>query len=105
MARIVPDSVRIRVEVLNGTPTRGLSRRATRVLRDAGFDIVASGTAPERTDSSIVLVRSGQMAWGELAARALKGARVELRPDTSRYLDLTIIIGASWRPPAEAFDP
>ncbi len=103
--RIVPDSVRIRVEVLNGTATRGLSRRATRALRDAGFDVVASGNAPERTDSSIVVVRSGQMAWGALAAQALKGARVELRPDTSRYLDLTIIIGARWRPPAEAFDP
>jgi hypothetical protein len=103
--RVVPDSVRIRVEVLNGTSTRGLSRRATRALRDAGFDVVASGNAPERTDSSIVLVRSGQMAWGELAAQALKGARVELRPDTSRYLDLTIIIGARWRPPPEAFDP
>ena len=74
-------------------------------LVEAGFDVVASGNAPERTDSSIVLVRSGQAAWGELAAQALNGARVELRPDTSRYLDLTIIIGARWRPPPEAFDP
>ncbi|MEN9791622.1 MAG: hypothetical protein RLZZ63_1280 [Gemmatimonadota bacterium] len=103
--RVVPDSLRIRVEVLNGAGTRGLARRATRAMRDAGFDVVASGNAPERTDSSIVLVRSGQVAWGELAAQALQGARVELRPDTSRYLDLTIIIGARWRPPPEAFDP
>ena len=103
--RVVPDSLRIRVEVLNGAGTRGLARRATRAMRDAGFDVVASGNAPERTDSSIVLVRSGQVAWGELAAQALRGARVELRPDTSRYLDLTIIVGARWRPPPEAFDP
>ena len=105
ISRVVPDSVRIRVEVLNGAGTRGLARRATRAMRDAGFDVVASGNAPERTDSSIVLVRSSQMAWGELAAQALKGARVELRPDTSRYVDLTIIVGARWRPPPEAFDP
>lgn len=105
IARVVPESLRIRVEVLNGSGTRGLARRATRAMREAGFDVVASGNAPERTDSSIVLVRSGQAAWGELAAQALNGARVELRPDTSRYLDLTIIIGARWRPPPEAFDP
>lgn len=105
VSRVVPESLRIRVEVLNGAGTRGLARRATRAMRDAGFDVVASGNAPERTDSSIVLVRSGQVAWGELAAQALKGARVELRPDTSRYLDLTIIVGARWRPPPEAFDP
>ena len=105
IARVVPESLRIRVEVLNGAGTRGLARRATRAMRDAGFDVVASGNAPERTDSSVVLVRSGQVAWGELAAQALKGARVELRPDTSRYLDLTIIVGARWRPPPEAFDP
>ena len=105
IARVVPESLRIRVEVLNGAGTRGLARRATRAMREAGFDVVASGNAPERTDSSIVLVRSGQAAWGELAAQALNGARVELRPDTSRYLDLTIIIGARWRPPPEAFHP
>lgn len=105
LPRVVPESLRIRVEVLNGAGTRGLARRATRAMRDAGFDVVASGNAPERTDSSIVLVRSGPMAWGELAARALTGARVELRPDTSRYLNLTIIVGARWRPPPEAFDP
>jgi hypothetical protein len=105
IARVVPESLRIRVEVLNGSGTRGLARRATRAMRAAGFDVVASGNAPERTDSSIVLVRSGQAAWGELAAQALNGARVELRPDTSRYLDLTIIIGTRWRPPPEAFDP
>ena len=103
--RVVPDSLRIRVEVLNGAGTRGLARRATLALRAAGFDVVASGNAPERTDSSIVLVRSGQVAWGELAAQALNGARVELRPDTSRYLDLTIIVGTRWRPPPEPFDP
>jgi hypothetical protein len=30
---------------------------------------------------------------------------VESRPDSSRYLDVTVLIGSSWRPPAEPFYP
>ena len=40
-----------------------------------------------------------------LAAKALGGARIEMRPDSSRYLDLTILLGTAWRPPAETFHP
>jgi hypothetical protein len=103
--RIVPESDRIRVEVLNGTGTRGLARLGTGLLRDLGFDVVSSGNASERVDSTTVLVRSGRMDWGQLAAKGLGGARVEARPDTSRYLDLTILLGPDWRPPPEPFDP
>ena len=103
--RIVPETLRIRVEVMNAAGTRGLARRATSVLRDAGFDVVGSGNWTERLDSNLVLVRSGNLEWGALAARTLGGARVEARPDSSRYLDLTIVLGAAWRPPPEPFDP
>lgn len=103
--RVVPDSVRIKVEVLNASSVRGLARRGTFFLRDLGFDVVSSGNSTERHDSTVVLVRGGRMDWGELAARALGGARVEARPDTSRYLDLTILLGATWRPPPQAFHP
>jgi len=103
--RVVPDSVRIRVEVLNASGVRGLARRGTALFRDLGFDVVGSGNAPARSDSNVVLVRSGRMDWGALAAEALGGARVEARPDSSRYLDLTILLGTAWRPPPEAFDP
>ena len=103
--RIVPEGVRIRVEVLNATTTRGLARRGTFYLRDLGFDVVSSGNSAERLDSTVVIVRNGRMDWGELAAKGLGGARVEARPDTSRYLDLTILLGTAWRPPPEAFHP
>lgn len=103
--RIVPESERIRVEVLNATGTRGLARQGTALLRDLGFDVVSSGNAPSRVDSTTVLVRSGRMEWGALAAKGLGGARVEARPDSSHYLDLTILLGPDWRPPPEAFDP
>jgi hypothetical protein len=103
--RIVPDSVRIKVEVLNATNIRGLARRGTFHLRDLGFDVVSSGNSTEKLDSTIVIIRTGRPEWAELAAKALGGARIESRPDTSRYLDLTILLGASWRPPLETFHP
>ena len=103
--RVVPDSVRIKVEVLNGTNVRGLARRGTFHLRDLGFDVVSSGNSTEPVDSTVVIVRSGHMEWGELAAKALGGARIQTRPDTSRYLDLTILLGTSWRPPRQTFHP
>ena len=100
-----PAGVRIRVEVLNATRVRGLARRATMHLRDRGFDVVAVGTSRETRDTTIVLDRSGHPGWASLVARALGGARVESAPDSSRYLDVTVLIGASWAPPAEPFYP
>lgn len=95
--RLVPDSVRIKVELLNASGERGLARRAMRYFRDRGFDVVSVGNATERADSSVILVRSGNAEWAEWAARAARPARIEMRPDTSRYLDLTILLGSSFR--------
>jgi hypothetical protein len=100
-----PAGVRIRVEVLNATRVRGLARRATMHLRDRGFDVVTVGTSREARDSTLVLDRSGNAEWAALVARALGGARVEQAPDSSRYLDVTVLVGATWRPPAEPFYP
>lgn len=96
---------RIRVQVLNATTTRGLARRVTMLLRDRGFDVVEMGTSPERFDSTTVLDRSGHPDWARRVAEALGGARVESRPDSSRYLDVTVLVGRSFRPPAEPFYP
>lgn len=104
-AERAPEGVRIRVQVLNGTRTRGLARRATMVLRDRGFDVVETGNAEAQHDSTVILDRSGHPEWTARLARAMGGARVEARPDSSRYLDATVVIGRSWRPPAEPFYP
>ncbi len=100
-----PAGVRIKVEVLNASAVRGLARRATMHLRDRGFDVVAVGTSRDRRDSTLVLDRSGHPDWATLVGNAMGGAAVELRRDSSRYLDITVLIGASWRPPAEPFYP
>ncbi|MFM8566377.1 MAG: LytR C-terminal domain-containing protein [Gemmatimonadota bacterium] len=103
--RLVPPGTRIVVAALNGTTTRGLARRATRALRDAGFDVVASGNAEAPTDSSVVYVHAGDSLWAQWAARAIGGARIVTRPDASRDLHLTVVVGRAWRPPADPFDP
>ena len=100
-----PAGVRIRVEVLNASRIRGLARRATMLLRDRGFDVVETGSASELRDSTLVLGRSGRLEWATLVAEALGGAAVEQRPDTSRYLDVTVLLGAAWRPPSQPFYP
>ncbi len=103
--RLVPAGTRIRVEVLNTTTTRGAARRVSLYLRDAGFDVVRyAGEGPAR-DSTLILDRSGHPEWAALVSRALGGAAVESRPDSSRYVDVTVLIGRTVRTPAQAFYP
>ncbi|NUP72812.1 MAG: LytR C-terminal domain-containing protein [Gemmatimonadaceae bacterium] len=100
-----PADVRVRVQVLNTTKTRGLARRATRVLRDRGFDVVELGTTTPMLDTTLVLDRSGHPAWASTVAELLQPARAVARPDSSRYLDVTVLLGRTWRPPSHPLDP
>lgn len=99
-----PANTRIKVEVLNASTTKGLARRATFFLRDRGFDVVAIGTTTQQRAETIVVDRSRHPDWARLIANAM-GATVLSRPDSSRYVDATVLVGASWRPPAEPFHP
>jgi hypothetical protein len=100
-----PADARIRVQVLNTTKTKGLARRATRLLRDRGFDVVEVGTVGPTIDTTVVLDLSGHPAWAETAAKIMAPARTRVRADSSRYLDITVLIGSTWRPPAETLYP
>jgi hypothetical protein len=103
--RVVPSDTRIRVEVLNATDVRGLAREATRVLRDAGFDVVFYGNETRRLDSTIVLDRASHPDWADLAARVLQRERREARPDSTRLVDLSVLVGRDWAPPSQPFRP
>ncbi|MGQ0647526.1 MAG: LytR C-terminal domain-containing protein [Gemmatimonadaceae bacterium] len=105
LAPVVPSGVRVRVEVLNASAVRGLARRATLYLRDMGFDVVRFDNDNSRRDTTLVLDRTGHPEWARLASGALGGAPVESRPDSSRFVDLTILLGTNWRPPAQPFHP
>jgi hypothetical protein len=102
---MAPEGVRVRVQVVNASTVRGLARRATQVLRDRGFDVVEAGTGAEQLDSTVVIDRSGHPDWARRVAAALGGARVDTRPDSSRYLDITVLVGRTWRAPAQPFYP
>lgn len=100
-----PAGVRIKIEVLNASSVRGLARRATAHLRDRGFDVVSATNAGALRDSTLVIDRSGHPDWARLVGEALGGVPVQSRPDSSRYLDITVVLGADWRPAAEPFNP
>lgn len=100
-----PSMPRVRVQVLNATRIRGLGRRAMLYLRDQGFDVVEVGTTFATRDTTLVLDRSRHPEWAQNVATSLGPARVESRPDSSRYLDVTVLVGSSWRPPAQPFYP
>jgi hypothetical protein len=96
---------RITVEVINTTPSRGQARRATFALREAGFDVVRYAGDATNLDSTVVIDRSGKPEAAARVARALGGARVESRPDSLRHLDVSVLLGADWSPPAKPFYP
>ena len=100
-----PPNTRVRVEIINATKTSGLARRVTRLLRDRGFDVVKYTTSSTLQDSTLVLDRTGNPEWATLVGEALGGTRVEARPDTLRYVDVTVVLGATWRPPPQPFSP
>ena len=100
-----PTGVRVRVQVLNGTKIHGLARRATMLLRDRGFDVVETRTVNEAHDTTLVLDLSGHPEWARLVARLFQTPRIEGRPDSSRYLDIAVVLGSTWRPPTEPFYP
>ena len=89
---------RIVVEVLNTTGRLGLARTATRVLRQAGVDVVSYGNAaaPEHPDSTRILVRRGERAAGERVRRALQVGTVVMAPDSTRLVDVSVLLGADF---------
>jgi len=100
-----PEGVRVRVQVLNTTDTHGLARRATRLLRDQGFDVVDMGNATPALDTTLVLDRTGHPEWAAAVAKVVKPATSRTERDSSRYLDVTVLLGRTWRPPPQPFDP
>jgi hypothetical protein len=101
-----PENERIVIRVVNGSQRRGLARKATFVLRDFGYDVVdydGQGGAPLETTE--IVVHTGKTDAAERVKRALGAGEITARADSSRYVDLTIVLGRDWRPPAEPLRP
>ncbi len=108
-ARAIPgegEDERVVVEVLNTTPSVGLARAATRMLRDAGLDVVYFGSdAGGALDSTQVLIRRGPADAGARVARALGAGVVRADPDPGRLVDITVRLGRDFAAAASGRDP
>ncbi|HEX9580409.1 MAG TPA: LytR C-terminal domain-containing protein [Gemmatimonadales bacterium] len=84
----------IAVEVLNTTVVDGLAREATRRLRRAGLDVVSVGSdRGAAVDSTLILVRRGDLASGERVRLALGLGQVMMVPDPRLLLDVSVLLG------------
>jgi hypothetical protein len=89
------------VEVLNGTSRQGLARVGARLLRGAGLDVVFLGNADAPLDSTRVIARRGHLEAAQVVARAIGIGKVSSETDTLRRVDVTVILGADFKPPPE----
>ena len=87
------------VEVLNGSGRRGLARAATRVLRQAGFDVVYFGNLSETVVTTETLARRGDSTAAVRVARALGATQVRVATDTLLRVDVTVLLGGDYHPP------
>jgi len=96
--RAVPgERVHVVAEVLNTTRAVGLARAATRVLRDAGIDVVYFGSDTGAVaDSTLVLLRRGTASAAARVARALGVGVVRQLPDSTRLVDVTVRLGSDF---------
>ena len=96
------DADRHLVEVLNGSGQAGLARTATRTLRRGGLDVIFFGNAEgEKAAVTHLLVRRGDSTAARRAARLLGVGTIEWKPDSTRRVDVTVILGADYEPPQE----
>jgi hypothetical protein len=87
------------VEVLNGTSEPGLARLGTRVLREAGIDVVSVGTATTAPiESTRIVVRRGAVGAGAPVRQALGVGTISLALDSTRLLDVSVFLGADFKP-------
>ena len=90
---------RIRVEVLNGAGVPGIAARATEHLRDRGFDVVYFGNESAfGRSTSLVVDRTARSGALDSVSRALRIDAKEVDRDSTRLVDVTVLLGSDWTP-------
>ena len=95
----------ITVEVLNANGRAGDARVGTRLLRREGIDVVYFGNADGAPlDSTTIIVRRGSAAVGEKVRKALGRGRVEVQLDSTKLLDVSVLLGADFAAAGSGLD-
>jgi hypothetical protein len=88
---------RVRVEVLNAGGVRGVAASARDHLRGRGFDVVFYGNASSfDREITVVLARTGSAEAARSVAGVLGVDSVAVAPDTTRFVDVTVLLGSDW---------
>ncbi len=91
---------KIQVEILNGCGVNGLARRATGLLRKAGFDVVNTDNyQSQNVRYSFIIDRTGNKETAKKLAKALgiPESRIRTQKDLSLALDVTLVLGKDYR--------
>lgn len=95
----LPASLDLRVEVLNGEGREGSASEIAAQLREAGFNVLRTGSADHADYRGLIVLartesaRSGARAVGECLGTDL----VVLQRQTDPVADVTVIVGAPGR--------
>jgi hypothetical protein len=92
---------RVVVEVLNGSGRNGLARLGSRRLRRMGLDVVYFGNADQSVDTTRVILRRGEPGNADRVRVALGTGTVIVQRDTLRRVDVTVMLGADFKPDEE----
>jgi hypothetical protein len=87
--------------VLNASGRVGLARVGTRLLRQAGIDVVEFATAPRALgplDSTRIVIRRGPATAAQRIRRVLRVGQVIVQLDTTRLLDASVFLGRDFAP-------
>lgn len=94
-----PAEERVTIDVRNAGGVSGMARAATQRLRSSGFDVVGMGNAVRMDlDSSVVIDRTGNLQVAAEVAEVLGIKRVTSDPDLNLFVDVSVQLGADWRP-------
>ncbi len=101
-----PRGARIRLRVVNATDTRALARRATLFLRDLGYDVVEfDGDRRNTRATTLILAHASDTLWANRLQRAMNGSPLKSSPDSSHYVDFTVLLGRDWSPSIQPLRP
>jgi hypothetical protein len=93
-----PSNQILQVEVLNGCGAPGVGSKFTEFLRSRGYDVVKTDNADNwNYPNTVVIDRRGDIHKAGVLAETLGAKKVIQQIETTRLLDLSVIIGKDFK--------